>query len=109
MAGAVRVMDDGDEQEEDARSLARRIANGHAFRRHVLVRKEYPPITSHEQFAALIYDVITNPDDTRSLPRGRYAYWQEETQTLVITDPGQRDGGTAFRPTTGKAYFDRLD
>jgi hypothetical protein len=29
-------------------------------------------------------------------------------KTVVIHDPSSPDGGTAFRPTDGKAYFNRL-
>ena len=88
--------------------LARRIANGHAYRKHVVTRGEYPSITSPWQFAPLIDDVMTNPDASKSLRYGRVAYWQQKAQTGVIVDPAHPDGGTAFRPTTGRAYYDRL-
>lgn len=93
---------------DDPASWAERIAAGHAYRRHVVVRREYPLINDRQQFAALIEDVIVNADEVRALEFGRYAYWRNEIATLVIVDPGHRDGGSAFRPTTGKTYFDEL-
>jgi hypothetical protein len=91
-----------------AGSLAKRIASGHAFREHVMARGEYPGIASPDQFADLIDGVIANPDASRPLRHGRYAYWQQKTQTVVIVDPSHPDGGTAFRPAAGRAYYDRL-
>ena len=88
--------------------MARRIASGHAFRKHVVRQGEYPSITSSEQFARLIDDVLTNPDATKTLLDGRRAFWKRKARTVVILDPGHPDGGTAFRPTAGKAFFDRL-
>jgi len=52
----------------DARDLARRIAGGHAYRKHVVQRREFPEVVSVEQFAEVIADVILNPDAERSLP-----------------------------------------
>ena len=34
------------------------------------------------------------------------AYWDDDEQAIVITNPDDPDGGTAFKPGRGKAYFD---
>jgi hypothetical protein len=46
--------------------------------------------------------------DVKQLSGGRTAYWNDAEQTVVITDPANPDGGTAFRSTDGKSYFDTL-
>lgn len=92
----------------DARDLARRIAGGNAYQKHVVGRGEFPEVTGVEQFAALIADVIANPDARRSLPGGRDAYWQERTRTVVVVNPNDPDGGIAFRPDSERRYMDRM-
>lgn len=92
----------------DPDEAAWRIAHGHAFPKHVIGQAEYPDVETVAQFVALIRDVMANPDATRTLGRGRSAYWQDKVQTLVVIDPRHPDGGTAFRPPDGKSYFDGL-
>ena len=79
------------------------IAGGHAFGKHV---GEFPGITTRQQFARHIEDVVSN-GVMRPLERGRSAYWQNGT--VVIRNPNAVDGGTAFRPTNGYDYFLGLD
>ena len=49
-----------------------------------------------------------NPRAVRNLSNGRVAYWDNASGTVVIRNPGAIDGGTAFKPTQGKIYFDNL-
>jgi filamentous hemagglutinin len=49
---------------------------------------------------------VQNPDEVKQLSNGRTAYWNDKEKMVVIHDPKSPDGGTAFRPTNGKAYFD---
>ena len=84
---------------------AQAIANGHAFNDH---GGEFPEIETRKEFAQLIDDIMNNPSEVKHLSNGRTAYWDDTSNTLVITDPGDIDGGTVFRPTDGKNYFDRL-
>jgi len=83
---------------------AEKIANGHAFVKHA---GEFGNVTQNE-FKSLVQETIANPSDARSLSNGRTAYWSDSQQMVVIKNPGALDGGTAFRPTAGKAYFDNL-
>jgi hypothetical protein len=53
--------------------------------------------------------VIKNPTEVKELAGGRTAYYDEDTNTLVIEDPSNPDGGTAFKPTPGKSYFEDLE
>jgi filamentous hemagglutinin len=89
---------------------AQEIAGGHAFEKHILNQGEFTGlgISTQEQFANLIENVINNPTATRSLSGGRTAYWQESTGTVVIRNPRAVDSGTAFQPVNGRAYFDGL-
>jgi hypothetical protein len=80
------------------------IANGHAYQKHVIDKKEYPNITSKAQFLSLIKSIVTTPTASKSLVRGRTAYWSATHSTIVIVDPSTPDKGTAF--VTTKAYYD---
>jgi filamentous hemagglutinin len=51
---------------------------------------------------------MNNPSAFRELRNGRSAFWDDATGTVVIRNPSAVDGGTAFRPTNGRAYFDGL-
>jgi filamentous hemagglutinin len=53
------------------------------------------------------YERVGHPP-TNQLPSNRLAYWNDQEQTVVIVNPHDPDGGTAFRPDDGKAYFDDL-
>lgn len=78
------------------------ISGGHAFQKHVIDQAEFPGITTRQQFASHIEDVVLN-GEMRTLSGGRTGYWQDGT--VVIRNPGAVDRGTAFRPTTGYDYF----
>jgi filamentous hemagglutinin len=44
----------------------------------------------------------------KTLSGGRTAYWDSSLGTVVSRNPSAVDGGTAFVPRDGKAYFDGL-
>ncbi len=83
-------------------STAQRIAGGHAFAKHASELGFKTPA----EMAAHIRRVMANPTATRHLQRGRTAYWDEATQSVVIRDPSRVDLGTVFRPEMGRRYFD---
>jgi hypothetical protein len=86
---------------------AQRIANGHAFAQH---RQEFGPVAlSRPGFANQVYETLTSASQSRSLERGRTAYYNDRTNTVVIVSPTDRDGGTAFRPIRGYDYYLGLD
>ena len=85
--------------------IADRIANGHAFGKHVIGKGEFPEINSPEDFSAHIKNVMNNADEMKALSNGRTAYWHEESETVVINDPANEDAGTAFRPPDGNHFF----
>ncbi len=89
----------------DKEAIARSIADGHAFEKHV---KEFAEVTTRGQFAELISRIITNPSEIKYLRNGRTAYWADAHQTIVILNPNVPEGGTAFKPIAGKQYFDEL-
>ena len=84
-------------------STAQRIAGGHAFAKHASELGFKTPA----ELAAHIRRVMANPTATRHLQRGRTAYWDEATQSVVIRDPSHVDLGTVFRPRSGRTYFDK--
>lgn len=88
-----------------ARSWGTRIAAGHAFAKH---GGEFG-CSTREQFAAHIDRVIASPSSvSRNLLRGREAYFDDGSGTVVICDPTTSDGGTAFKPNNGRRYYDGL-
>ncbi|WP_176473211.1 contact-dependent inhibition effector 16S rRNA endonuclease [Enterobacter cloacae] len=90
--------------------VGKEIAGGHAFEKHVLQQGEFTGlgIRTRAQFAQHIENVVKNPTSTKELSNGRSAYWDQSTGTVVIRNPKASDGGTAFRPVNGRAYFDNL-
>jgi hypothetical protein len=51
--------------------------------------------------------IIKKPSDFKTLQNGRKAYWDDKSKTMVITNPKDLDGGTIFKPSSGKKYFDK--
>ena len=90
--------------------VGKEIAGGHAFEKHVLQQGEFTGlgIRTRTQFAQHIENVVKNPTSSKQLSNGRSAYWDQSTGTVVIRNPKASDGGTAFRPLNGRAYFDNL-
>lgn len=86
--------------------VANTIANGHAFARHAA---EFPEVSGKSQFTGVIQRVISNPKSlVRSLTDDRTAFFEEATNSLVIVAPKRTDLGTAFRPSDGADYLNRL-
>jgi hypothetical protein len=87
------------------RYIAEEISQGHAFKKHVIKQKEYPGFT-RLQFKQHIEKILNRPDEIKYLKDNRMAFWDYKSETVVIRDPGRKDGGTAFRPRFRKEYFD---
>lgn len=90
------------------KDTADKIAGGHAYEKHVSERGEFPGIESREEFAKALQDILRDPSASKDLKGDRKAYWDAKTGTIVITNPKDPDGGTAFKPSDGKKYFDDL-
>jgi hypothetical protein len=91
-----------------ATEIAELIAAGHAYKKHVLEQDEFPWIEGREEFRDFIAGIMRKPTAWRPLENGRSAYWDGKTGTIVIHNPRDPDGGTAFRPPDGKARYNRL-
>lgn len=106
--------------------IAETIARGHAYRKHVegigngdsgrefdagrvIARLAFPQpgIETPDQFAKHVRRVL-NSTENQGLQRDRQKYWDRRSGTIVIVDPKSRDCGTAFRPSGGRSYYDRL-
>lgn len=74
---------------------------------HAIKRNEFPGF-SKPQFEQHIRKIINNPTKIKQLSRGRNAYWDQKSGTVVIKDPLGKDGGTAFKPIQGKLYFEEV-
>lgn len=90
------------------RPIAEQIGNGHAFDKHVVLGQEFPGVTTRGAFTDFIENAMNNPTAIRQLNNGRSAYWHDESQSVVIVNPKSPDLGTAFRPLSGRNYFDTL-
>ena len=88
--------------------MSEEIAGGHAFDKHVTQNGEFQGIRTRPQFSRLIETTIKNATEAKGLSNGRTAYWDGSTGTVVIYNPNAADGGTAFKPTQGKTYFNNL-
>ncbi len=98
-------------------SVSVRIASGHAFGKHVLGVEalEGDPlfrglgVRTVAQLATHIDNMIANPTATKALSRGRTAYLDESTRTVVIVNPRSSDLGSVFQPKgNARKYFDGL-
>ncbi len=90
---------------DEISNIANKIGNGHAFEKHVIIKKEFPAITQPKEFVNLIEETMRKPDGIRYLERGRVAYWSDKYQAVVTYDPSHKDWGTFFKPDDKKAYF----
>jgi len=81
------------------------IANGHAFDSHAT---EFG-VTTRSALQDAVQSTLENSSTLhRNLARGRSAFYNPSSNTLVIVNPADRDRGTAFRPSGGVNYFNRL-
>ncbi len=82
-------------------AIAERVTQ-HAFGKHA---GEFNNISRNE-FQSLVQETVANPSEVRSLSNGRTAYWSDSQQMMVIENSTAPSRSTAFRPTSGKSYFD---
>ena len=88
-----------------ASALADQIADGHAYDNHAIDGEEFPDISTRDDFSDHIAGILSDPDAVKPLLRDRTGYWDDNSGTVVVHDPNNEDGGTAFAPDTGKDYF----
>lgn len=88
--------------------IARNIAHGHAFTKHVLDGGEFPGITTQAGFAARILQVMQKATlergGTKALSDGGTAF--HHAGTTVIHNPAAVDSGTAFRDVGARFFRD---
>lgn len=101
----------------DASISANRIANHHAYEKHVLNpdprNLPFSDINVHSRidFRNHVENVISNPTASKNLqttPNGweRQGFWHDNSGTVVIKNSSPNDPGTAFRPTDGRSFYD---
>jgi hypothetical protein len=88
--------------------IAKAIATGHAYEKHVVDEKQFPEVKNKSDFTELIGKILANPTHQRDLENERAAYYDRKSNTIVIYNPRARDKGTCFRPRAGLKYFDNL-
>jgi hypothetical protein len=87
--------------------LAEEVANGHAFQKHVVERREFADlgISTKDQFRGFVERIVSNPAvERRRAIDGTVYYLDGSTKTIVIR--GQRGEATAFRPDKGGVGWD---
>ncbi|MDO8669011.1 MAG: RHS repeat-associated core domain-containing protein [Candidatus Buchananbacteria bacterium] len=89
----------GSSQQTNNSSTAQKIGHGHAYDKHVLNDGQFKGMVSNKsEFSSHIKNVMDNPTEVRQLEKGRTAYYQQNTNSIVIHDPSRQDAGTAFQP-----------
>ena len=88
--------------------IAKAIATGHAYEKHVVEEKLFPEVKNKDDFTDVIAKVLANPTHHRDLENDREAYFDKKSNTIVIYNPHARDKGTCFRPRAGLKYFEGL-
>jgi hypothetical protein len=88
--------------------IAKAIAGGHSYEKHVVDEKLFPEVKNANDFVDVIAKVLANPTHHRDLENDREAYFDNKSNTIVIYNPHARDKGTCFRPRAGLKYFDGL-
>ena len=88
--------------------IAKAIAGGHAYEKHVVEEKLFPEVKSTSDFVDVIAKVLANPTHHRELENDREAYFDKTSNTIVIYSPHAKDRGTCFRPRNGLKYFEGL-
>ena len=88
--------------------IAKAIASGHAYEKHVVEEKLFPEVKNKDDFTDVIAKVLANPTHHRDLENDREAYFDKKSNTIVIYNPHARDKGTCFRPRAGLKYFEGL-
>jgi hypothetical protein len=88
--------------------IAKAIAGGHAYEKHVVEEKLFPEVKSTSDFVDVIAKVLANPTHHRELENDREAYFDKTSNTIVIYNPHAKDRGTCFRPRNGLKYFEGL-
>jgi len=92
----------------DQLKIAKAIAKGHSYDKHVVGEKQFPEVKSIDDFIELIARILANPTHHRELENDREAYFDKKSNTIVIYNPHARDKGTCFRPRAGLKYFEGL-
>jgi pyocin large subunit-like protein len=90
------------------KKIAKAIASGHAYEKHVVEEKLFPEVKSESDFVELIAKVLANPTHHRELESEREAFYDSKSNTIVIYNPRARDKGTCFRPRAGLKYYENL-
>jgi hypothetical protein len=88
--------------------IAKAMANGHAYDKHVVEEKLFPEVKNKDQFEQVIAKVLASPTHHRKLENDREAYFDSKSNTIVIYNPHARDKGTCFKPRAGLRYFENL-
>jgi hypothetical protein len=88
--------------------IAKAIATGHAYEKHVVEERLFPEVKNKDDFAKVIAKVLANPTRHRKLENDRAAYFDSKSNIIVIYNPHARDKGTCFKPRAGLKYFEGL-
>lgn len=95
--------------DEEIEIISKKIANGHAFKKHVVSETDplaiIEKVSTKTDFQALITTTLKNPDEIKFGANNRIALWNERFKTVVIYNPADKDLGTTFKPPDGVNYL----
>jgi hypothetical protein len=93
---------------EFAQKIARSIAFGHAYWKHVADANKFGELISQSNFEQLVLETILDPEKIKQLRWNRMAFWNATEGLLVIYNPVDPDLGTAYWPVEGRNEFENL-
>ena len=90
--------------DKEIRVIANKIANGHAFEKHVLGNSGHiPGVSTKEELANFVEKIMNEPTAVKKLENGRIGFWHRESRMVVVHDPGHIDKGSIFKSSA--RYF----
>ena len=94
-----------DAYDEKVDEIAHAIVNGHAREKH---EDEFGGDPGSPLMEAEVNDTMRHPTAIRKFPNGKTAYYNKEENIVVVVNPKDSDGGSAYRPPEGYQYFKNM-
>jgi hypothetical protein len=81
----------------------------HSYGKHKEDQGEFSNVYNELELNRHVKNIIKEHKEWKPLSKGRTAYWDDESGTVVIHNPHEEDRGTVHQPKDGKKYYDGLD
>jgi hypothetical protein len=93
-----------EEIDKDVEAIAK-----HSYGKHKEDQGEFSNVYNELELNRHVKNIIKEHKEWKPLSKGRTAYWDDESGTVVIHNPNEEDRGTVHQPKDGKKYYDGLD